>query len=110
MSHPAVSLNTNLKSGDGRLTRSRRMLALVVPALLFASQAWAALGAPWQWTVNVIPNQVFDTQQQAEAALRGLGGQYALAEVIENEQMTESTVTYIYGAKPRGPNIGPWND
>ena len=87
-----------LKAGSGRSNGSRKYLALIAPALLFASQAWGALGAPWQWAVDAIPNQVFDTQQQAESALRALGGKYALAEVIESENMTESTVTYIYGA------------
>jgi RHS repeat-associated protein len=69
-----------------------------------------AADAPWRWTVSQISGQQFDTRQQAESALRALGGKYALAEVIENVNSTETHVTYTYGAKPRGPDVGPWYD
>jgi RHS repeat-associated protein len=83
-------------------------VAVLLAGFAAFNSSYAALGLPWRWTVDVIPGQVFDTQRDAESALRSLGGKYALAEVIEDQQMTESTATYTYGARPRGPNIGPW--
>ena len=86
-----VPKSLGLTSGGGRLSGSRKLLALIAPALLFVSHAWGALGAPWQWTVNVIPNRTFDTQQEAESALRDLDGKYALAEVVQSQSITESS-------------------
>jgi RHS repeat-associated protein len=84
--------------------------AMLLAGLAAFSPSHADLGPPWQWTVEPIPGHFYGSQQKAESELRGLAGKYALAEVIEDEQMTESTVTYTFGAKPRGPNLGSWND
>ncbi|HEX2242910.1 MAG TPA: DUF6531 domain-containing protein, partial [Gammaproteobacteria bacterium] len=82
---------------------------LAASGLFFGSVVTAqALDAPWQWTVSAISGQTFDSREAAEAALRGLGGVYALATVVEHQTMTETSVTYTYGARSRERYIGPW--
>ena len=68
----------------------------------------ASAADPWDWTVSAIPNQTYNSREAAEAALRALGTQSALAEVVENTQMSATGTTYTYGARGRGPDIGPW--
>jgi RHS repeat-associated protein len=63
----------------------------------------------WRWTTNVIPNTVFESRDAAETAIRNLGGKYALADRVEQEIVTDTKATYVYGANPRDPDIGPWH-
>jgi RHS repeat-associated protein len=92
---------------SGGLVRKTLVRALTLVTLMcLAIPVWAT--TPWDWTVSVIPNQVFNSQQAAESALRALGGQYALAAVVEQSTITPAGTTYQYGAKSRGPDIGPW--
>ena len=91
----------------GFIYRQSRNACLLLFGLMTASIGLAA-NSPWRWTVDALPGSQFDTQQQAELALRALGGKYALAEVVERANNTDTQITYTYGAKPRGPDIGPW--
>jgi hypothetical protein len=67
-----------------------RVSAALILVLSIAIQvpAPAATGTAWDWRVSVIPNQSFDSQQHAEAALRALGGKYALASSREGLQLS----------------------
>jgi hypothetical protein len=38
-----------------------------------------------QWVVTIILDTVFDSQQKAEEALRGLGGKYVYADEVEKK-------------------------
>jgi RHS repeat-associated protein len=91
------------------MTRHGVLTALILLlSIAIHAPAPAATGTAWDWRVNVIPDQSFDSQQQAEAALRALGDKYAYASVVEEEFVGVYWSTYTYGAKPRGPDIGPW--
>jgi hypothetical protein len=99
---------------EGEPSRASRRNVAGLRALVVLAFGWIgatnalAADAPWRWTVSAIPGQLFHTRNQAEGALRALQGQYALAEVVERVNNSETHVTYTYGAKPRGPEIGPW--
>lgn len=62
-------------------------LLAAVP-LLFQINCFAALGPPWEWKVDDIPSQTFESKQQAEAAMRSLGGKYELATVVEDQRIS----------------------
>jgi len=106
LAHTQVSAPDRPRIRLGLLRVLLALLARTIP--LLGLSAFAAAATPWDWTVNVIPNQVFQSQQDAERALRALGGQYALATEVEQSTITPTGTTYQYGAKSRGPDIGPW--
>ncbi len=71
--------------------------------------AQAASQTPQVWKTNVVAGE-FPTQQAALAAVHALGGVYALAEQVESVVPATTGTTYVYGALPRPPEVGPWRD
>src|SRR5688500_13731188 len=74
-----------------RNCKGLRALGILAFGWIGTSNALAA-DAPWRWTVSEISGQQFDTRQQAEDALRALGGKFAMAEVVEHVNSTETHV------------------
>lgn len=85
-----------------------KVAAMVLLSVALHGVSHAQLGPPWEWRVSEIPDQIFDTRSQAEAALRALGGKFALAEVVQKTEMSPTHARYVYGARRRGPEIGEW--
>jgi len=79
-----------------------------VAVLSLAGQAYAQGTKPQVWTTNILAGE-YPSQQAALAAVRAQGGIYVFAEKEEGVLQTESLTTFVYGAMPKGPEVGPWH-
>lgn len=84
-----------------------RMVLAMLASVGFVVSAHAQ--APQEWTATG-HSGTFPSESAALAAIRALGGRYALAEVIESVSVSAAgdKVSYGYKAKPRPLNIREW--
>jgi len=59
----------------------------------------------WSWKVGILPGQVFDSQGEAERALRSIDDRTALLKEITVMSMDQRSAVYRYSATPKKPEI-----
>jgi len=84
-----------------------RSVAYALLLFGFPMLASAVNQTPQAWTTNVAAG-VFPNREAALAAVRAMGGVYAMADRLERLSQTPTTTSYTYGATPRAPQVSEW--